>query len=83
MGYFGEQNHNLHSSPLDSNIMGRLMLFTGSSYTGKKLLGEGGGEAHFPALKSGFLKNSNFGLTRYLVDLAYFWHVVLEWCPKY
>ena len=55
MGYFGEQNHNLRSSPLDSNIMGRLMLFTGSSYTGKKLLGEGGGEAHFPALKSGFL----------------------------
>ena len=25
----------------------------------------------------------NFGLTRYLIDLAVFWHVVLEWCPKY
>ena len=56
MGYFGKQNHNLHSSLLDSNIMGRLLLFTGSSYTGKKLLGEGGGEAHFPALKSDFLQ---------------------------
>ena len=22
-------------------------------------------------------------LTRYLIDLADFWHVVLEWCPKY
>ena len=34
-------------------------------------------------VKSDFLKNSNFGLTRYLIDLADFWHVVLEWCPKY
>ena len=33
--------------------------------------------------KSDFLKNSNFGLTRYLIDLADFQHVVLEWCPKY
>ena len=35
------------------------------------------------ALKSDFLENSNFGLTRYFIDLADFWHVVLEWCPKY
>ena len=34
-------------------------------------------------IKSDFLKNSNFGLTRYLIDLADFQHVVLEWCPKY
>ena len=33
--------------------------------------------------KSDFLLNSNFGLRRYLIDLADFWHVVLEWCPKY
>ena len=30
-----------------------------------------------------FFRNVNFGLTRYLIDLADFWHVVLEWCPKY
>ena len=34
-------------------------------------------------VKSDFLKNSNFGLTRYLIDLADFWHVVVEWCAKY
>ena len=34
-------------------------------------------------VKSDFLKNSNFGLTRYPIDLANFWYVVLEWCPKY
>ena len=40
-----------------------------SSFQGRKVNGD-------------FLKNSNFGLTWYLIGVADFWHVVLEWCPK-